>query len=246
MFLIWQVAPAMHACPSVTVPRPLRFAVVGGTCAGLQIGSLAGLVAVGLPHLLANLLALMLATQVNFVLSATVTWADRPTNWRATGDFARRVAAFNAMCAGTLLLNEGVFAAGERALPYLLAGLLGVAVAAPANYAISHFGIFRTGPLGLKQGGGRCMPFEPAISETGQRDEDAYGDDTDAGGASDESSWPGHARPLAALGRRVGCGRSGVGGGRAICLHSLAGGRCAGATGAGAGDGRDADEYDYE
>jgi putative flippase GtrA len=127
----------------VALRRPSRFALVGGVCAALQLIGLTALVRLGLPHVLANFVALALATQVNFLLSARVIWPDRPTSLRQPREFLRRLLAFNVMCAGTLAINEGVFAASDRVAPYLLAAALGAGVAAPLNYLCSNYGVFR-------------------------------------------------------------------------------------------------------
>jgi len=59
------------------LPRPIRFGGVGGGCAVLQLGFLAGLVQGGVDRHLANVVAFLVATQIHFYLSALVTWRDR-------------------------------------------------------------------------------------------------------------------------------------------------------------------------
>jgi putative flippase GtrA len=127
----------------VLLARPIRFGVVGAGSAAVQLGMLAALVQLGVRHELANILALATSTQVNFLLSAIVIWPDRPTSPRAMRTLLRRLASFNGMSITTILINEGVFALAIHAVPYLAAGLCGIAVAAPVNYLAGHYLIFR-------------------------------------------------------------------------------------------------------
>ena len=124
--------------------RPLRFGLVGLTCSAVQLGLLAAFVHLGMRHDPANLIAFAFSTQFNFLLSSLIIWPDR----RVTSDRAKitvqRLIAFNGISITTLLINEGVFAVADQFMPYLLAGVCGIAVAAPINYLIEHFLIFRT------------------------------------------------------------------------------------------------------
>jgi len=124
--------------------RPLRFGAVGLTCSAIQLGLLAAFVHLGVRHDPANFIALALSTQFNFLLSSLIIWPDRPVSSERVKTIAQRLIAFNAISITTLLINEGVFAVADRFMPYLLAGVLGIAVAAPINYFIEHFLIFRT------------------------------------------------------------------------------------------------------
>jgi putative flippase GtrA len=123
--------------------RPLRFGAVGLTCSAVQLGLLAAFIRLGARHDPANLFALGLSTQLNFLLSALVIWPDRPVTSNRVRTILRRLIAFNAGSITTLLLNEGVFATADQFMPYLLAGVCGIAVAAPINYVIEHVFIFR-------------------------------------------------------------------------------------------------------
>lgn len=124
--------------------RPMRFGAVGLACSGAQLGMLAAFVQLGMRHDLANMLALAFSTQLNFLLSSLIIWPDRPVTRDRTRAILQRLVAFNAISFTTLLINEGVFAVSDRFLPYLIAGICGIAVAAPINYLIEHFFIFRT------------------------------------------------------------------------------------------------------
>ncbi len=92
----------------------------------------------------ANLLALTLSTQLNFLLSTLIIWPDRPVTSHRILTTLQRLIAFNGISLTTLLVNEGVFAVADRFLPYLVAGVCGIAIAAPINYLVEHFLIFRS------------------------------------------------------------------------------------------------------
>lgn len=125
--------------------RPLRFGAVGLSCSGVQFAVLVALVQFGLSHYLANVAAIVVATQANFLLSSAVIWPDRSLAGRSAGarPYLRRLAAFNLTSGGTLLLNEAVFVLALHLAPYVIAAVCGIAVAAPVNYLIEHYLIFR-------------------------------------------------------------------------------------------------------
>ncbi len=123
--------------------RLARFCGVGLACGALQLALLAGFVRLGAPHVLANLAALVLSTQVNFLLSAALIWPERSTLSQPPGVVFARLLGFNATAVATTLLNEAVFAAALRVVPYLVAGAAGIAVAAPINYLVQHGLIFQ-------------------------------------------------------------------------------------------------------
>ena len=123
--------------------RPARFGAVGLTCSALQLGLLAAIIQLGISHDPANLLALGISTQCNFLLSSLIIWPDRPVTSDRIRTNLRRLIAFNGISVTTLLINEAVFAIADHSMPYILAGVLGIAVAAPVNYLVEHFLIFR-------------------------------------------------------------------------------------------------------
>lgn len=142
----WSLRPRLggplHCRPEYrrgSIRRPLRFALVGVTCSGVQLGCLALGVWLGVAQVAANLLALLCATEVSFALSSAFIWPDR----RGQRGWQRQLVTFNLTSVGTNLINESVFAFAAGHLPYLLAGAGGIAVAAPANYLISHYLVFR-------------------------------------------------------------------------------------------------------
>jgi putative flippase GtrA len=123
--------------------RPARFGLVGVTCGIAQLTCLTLLIHVGLGHGPANFAALLGSVQLNFALSTRIIWPDRPITTRKTRRLTQRFLGFNVASLGTLLINEGVFILADRFMLYLLAALCGIAVAAPLNYLIGHYLIFR-------------------------------------------------------------------------------------------------------
>lgn len=126
--------------------RPVRFGAVGAACSGVQLAVLLALVELGLRHDLANFIALLVSTQASFLLSAAFIWPDRPLAGRAPGSWLQRLLAFNLTSFATLLLNEGVYLLALQRVHYLVAALCGIAVAAPVNYLIEHYLVFRPRP----------------------------------------------------------------------------------------------------
>ncbi len=125
------------------VPRLIRFGIVGGTCAALQLGSLFALVHLGMAHYVANIIAFLVATQVNAVLSHYITWHDRRHTHATARMMIRRIASFNVMALTTLVINETVFVAILPHVNYLIAGGTGILAGAAVNYGISGIIVFR-------------------------------------------------------------------------------------------------------
>jgi dolichol-phosphate mannosyltransferase len=122
--------------------RPLRFVIVGGLCALLQLALLALLTRVGLGALPANTAAYLLSAQANFALSDRFIWHDRRTEHAREG-LGRRWLSFHASIAGTFLLNEMVFIVARLALPDLVAAAAGIGIAAIVNFIIQDALTFR-------------------------------------------------------------------------------------------------------
>lgn len=122
--------------------RPLRFALVGGVCALLQLALLALFTRFGCDPLAANSVAYLLSAQANFLLSDRFIWHDRRTE-RLRQGVARRWLSFHASIAGTFLLNEAVFAVARVALPDLLAAAAGIGIAAVVNFVVQDALTFR-------------------------------------------------------------------------------------------------------
>jgi len=125
-------------------PRLARFVLVGGTCAALQLLVFVGVLRFGAEPHLANTGAFLLSTQVNFFLSAAITWRDRLALTGGRTAIGIRLASYNTMALGTLLLNQLAFALAAIHLPALLAGAVGIAASAAANYLLSRSIIFKS------------------------------------------------------------------------------------------------------
>jgi putative flippase GtrA len=124
-------------------PRLIRFGAVGSTCALLQLLALGVLGHLGLELHVANILAFILSTQVNFALSSAITWRDRRMLRTTPGNAARRLAGYNALALGSLLINQAVFAVALPHAPYLVAGVAGILAGMLLTYAISGQLLFR-------------------------------------------------------------------------------------------------------
>jgi putative flippase GtrA len=125
--------------------RPLRFAVTGGLAGLLQLALLALLTRHGWNSILANAVALLLSTQVNFALSHVFTWRDRRPHEGTEGTppvVLVRWAAYQGSVAGTALLNMLVFVATRGLLPPLVASAAGLAAAASGNFVIGDRFVF--------------------------------------------------------------------------------------------------------
>lgn len=121
------------------VARPLRFAITGGIAGVVQLVLLALLTRAGWAALPANVLAFLLAAQVNFTLSSAFTWRDR----RADHRLGRRWLAFHGSIAAMAVVNMLVFALARAALPPLVASVLGIAAAACGNFVLGDRLVFR-------------------------------------------------------------------------------------------------------
>ena len=130
------------------LPRLVRFAAVGGTCALLQLLGLHLLVQARIEPHLANALAFLLSTQANFLLSSLITWRDRRTTAGQAPPIARRLAAYNALALGSLAINQAAFAVAIARVHYLAAATLGILAGMLLTYTISGHLIFRRPPQG--------------------------------------------------------------------------------------------------
>jgi putative flippase GtrA len=119
--------------------RPLRFALTGGLSGLFQLAVLALLTGRGWPEFPANLLAFLLAAQVNFALSSLFTWRDR----RTAAPLWRRWLMFHASIAAMAVANQLVFLAAHTVLPTLPAAASGIAAAAVGNFLLGDRLVFR-------------------------------------------------------------------------------------------------------
>jgi putative flippase GtrA len=129
--------------------RPLRFILTGSIAALIQLGLLDTLTHLGWKATLANIIAFLLAAQVNFALSYVFTWHDRHPLRRAKKILLKRWIAFHIGISGTALLNMLVFIIAVRVPPALLASALGIGVAALINFVINDRLIFRMHQVGV-------------------------------------------------------------------------------------------------
>lgn len=147
--------------------RAVRFGAVAATCTLGQLVILTGLTRLGLGKIPANGIGFVLSAQLNFALSAVITWRDRnpsrlrPACW----------ASFNAVAAAALAVNEVVFALGTRAgLALLPAALAEIVASAAVTFTLNNLVTFRgpvAGPLERR-------PSLAEISGRAQRDGVAF------------------------------------------------------------------------
>ncbi len=124
--------------------RPLRFAGTGGIAALVQLGLLDALTAGRWTPVLADAVALLLSTQVNFALSYVFTWRDRRPRAASPRVVLGRWAAYQGSTAGTALLNLSIFVVARADLHTLVASALGTVVAALVNFVAGDRLVFRT------------------------------------------------------------------------------------------------------
>jgi len=122
--------------------RLLRFALTGGSAALVQLGILDALTDGRWPPIPADAVALLLSTQVNFVLSYLYTWRDRRPRARTPRAVLGRWAAYQGSAGGAALLNMGVFIVARTDLPIVIASALGTVVASVVNFVASDRLVF--------------------------------------------------------------------------------------------------------
>ena len=128
------------------VPRLVRFGFVGGTCSLLQLVFLEMLVQFNLELHLANILAFLISTQLNFALSSLITWRDRLAPHERPTLLVRRLAGYNGLALISLTVNQIVFTIAALSINYLAAATLGILVGMIVNYTVSGKLIFRHHP----------------------------------------------------------------------------------------------------
>ncbi|MBV9705890.1 MAG: GtrA family protein [Chloroflexi bacterium] len=116
--------------------RPLRFICIGAIVALIQLSMLDLLIYQRWNPVLANIMAFVLAAQVNFLLSTLFTWRDRRLERARIKAFFMRWAAFHVSISGTAVLNFTVFLAARTIVPTLIASALGIMLAAVLNFAV--------------------------------------------------------------------------------------------------------------
>ncbi len=123
--------------------RPLRFACTGGAAALVQLAILDALLDARWSPIPANVVALLLSTQVNFVLSYLFTWHDRRPVVGTPLVVLGRWAAYQGSVTGTAVLNMAIFVVARADLHALAASALGTAVAAVINFIAGDRLVFR-------------------------------------------------------------------------------------------------------
>jgi dolichol-phosphate mannosyltransferase len=91
----------------------------------------------------ADFLALLISTQVNFVLSYVLTWRDRLPHRNTARIVVGRWAAYQASASAAYVLNMAVFLVGQSDLHLLVASALGTASAAVLNFVAGDRLVFR-------------------------------------------------------------------------------------------------------
>ncbi len=120
--------------------KPLRFAAFGALCAALQLGLLALFTESTDLGTASNALAFLLSAEVNFCLNYWLTWTgdDRSRSRSLWVQFL----SFNALVAVAAVANQFIFVLAERALPYLIAGAIGIGATTLIKYVIADKWIF--------------------------------------------------------------------------------------------------------
>lgn len=136
--------------------RVLTYAAVGGTCFVLQLVLLSVLVHLGTDRQLANAAAFAVSAQLNFLLSATLTWCDRPArDWRqSTG----RWLAYNCTALASLLCDGAVFAACYRLIGTTAAAAVAVLGATCMTFFACNLVVFRRRGATASPGTGDAVP----------------------------------------------------------------------------------------
>ncbi len=134
----------LHTLRTSPVPR---FAVVGLAMSALHLAVfhlLSGRVVAEL----ANLVAFLVVTQVNFAVSDRWTWASRRVPGGLLRERTARVLAFNAMAASGFAVNALVFSVAFRVLGLgaTAGALVGIVAGAGATFLLSSRVVFRRSP----------------------------------------------------------------------------------------------------
>lgn len=117
------------------------FAIVGLSCFAGQLVLLTIMVHLGVYRPAANAVAFVVSAQLNFALSSTVTWRDRPAAGRR-GTRARWL-AYNATAMVSLGCNTAVFTLAYRSLGTTPAAALGVLAGTCVVYLTCNLLVFR-------------------------------------------------------------------------------------------------------
>lgn len=139
--------------------RPATFAAVGLLCFGVQLGVLFLLRALGVPAWLGNGIGFVVSAQLNFLLSALVTWGDRRGRRAVT---VGRWASYQGSTLLALAVNVGVFTLTSPLLGDPLGAAVGVVTGTVVTYAVNNWVIFRRNEWREGPVDGRSAPAEVA------------------------------------------------------------------------------------
>jgi putative flippase GtrA len=150
--------------------RIVAFGCVGGACLAFQL-ALLHLLLVGfsvdsrLGESVANAIAFLLSTQVNFLLSRSTTWRDRRIDGMVWSARVKQQFAFNLLALVGLTINQAVFWLTSGRIGAVPASGLGTVAASAVTLVMSAVAVFphasRTNSHGLPI---RALPAFPAIS----------------------------------------------------------------------------------
>lgn len=119
--------------------RISRYLLVGGTTALIQLMLLALLVRNGWPHDLSAALAIVLTTELSFILSSTITWHDR----LSTQHWSKRWLLFHVSTGAMAALNILVFFVAQLEFPLLISWAAGISLAGTGNFLLAQYFVFR-------------------------------------------------------------------------------------------------------
>jgi putative flippase GtrA len=150
-----------------------RFAVVGLTITALHLSVFALVSPWSVPEV-ANVVAFLTATQVNFALSYCWTWSSRrPVSRETVGYVIRRAVLFNGSASLGFCVNAAVFSTAHRiaGIPPLQSAVVATAASAAASFLLSSRVVFTrrpaddaveaAGPPGAAPGLLRPLPAGP-------------------------------------------------------------------------------------
>ena len=140
--------------------RQLLFLGVGAACFLAQYAALTALTAAGTYRPVANALGFVISAQLNFALSARLTWRDRPSA-AARGLWARW-ASYNGIALISLAVNTAVFTIAYHRLGNLPAAALGVLAGMCVTYLVCDLIIFRDRTTPATASGAHRRPRRPA------------------------------------------------------------------------------------
>jgi putative flippase GtrA len=129
--------------------RTARFAVVGLAMTALHLAVFQIVLPVSLPEV-ANVVAFLVATQVNFGFSYLWTWSSRrPVGRETVSSVFRRALLFNGSAALGFGVNAAVFSTAHRliALAPLASAIVATAASAAATFLLSSRVVFARRPV---------------------------------------------------------------------------------------------------